>query len=339
MQTMKNKNKLISRSEKKTGAVSKEPPSSQVADKRKWAEEKLKLEEQRFRAFIENSSDIIVLMNREGVIGYINPAVETVLGFKPEERIGAKGFERIHPDDLPLLTDVFNTLIRDTNSPVLQGEMRLRHKDGSWRTLEAVGSNLVNDNVVEAVIVNYRDITERKKAEDALQESEKRYRDLSIMDDLTQLYNSRHFYDQLKKEIDRANRYEQPLTLLLLDLDKFKAFNDKYGHVEGDFVLSRLGQVIKKCLRETDSAYRYGGEEFTIILPMTTSKEGIVTAKRIQKEFRKEAFSPVLEQEVYVTVSIGLAQYKPKEEMKAFVHRVDQIMYKAKKGGRDRICY
>ena len=90
------------------------------------------------------------------------------MGFKPEERIGAKGFELIHPDDMKFLTDSFNTLARDTNSPVIKGEMRLRHKDGSWRTFEAVGSNLVHNNVVEAVIVNYRDITERKRTEESL---------------------------------------------------------------------------------------------------------------------------------------------------------------------------
>jgi diguanylate cyclase (GGDEF)-like protein len=78
----------------------------------------------------------------------------------------------------------------------------------------------------------------------------------------------------------------------MLDLDKFKEFNDTYGHIEGDHVLSRLGQVIKRCLRDSDSAYRYGGEEFTIMLPMATSEEGIVTAKRIQAEFRKESFTP-----------------------------------------------
>jgi diguanylate cyclase (GGDEF)-like protein len=103
-------------------------------------------------------------------------------------------------------------------------------------------------------------------------------------------------------------------------------------------VLSRLGQVIKGCLRETDSAYRYGGEEFTIILPMTMSEEGIITAKRIQTELRKVAFSPTLDQQIYITVSIGLSHYKPKEEMKTFVHRVDQLMYQAKKHGRDKIC-
>jgi diguanylate cyclase (GGDEF)-like protein/PAS domain S-box-containing protein len=336
---MNNKTNLISGPQKQADAVSNELPPLKAVDEIKQADEKLQLEAQRFRAFVEHSSDIIVLVNLNGVITYINPAVEIILGFKPEERIGASGFELVHPDDKKFLAEAFNSLAQDANSSFIQGEMRLRHKDGSWRTLDAMGSKLVNNAVVEAIIVNYRDITERKKVEDALQESERRYREMSIIDDLTQLYNSRHFYDQLKKEIERSNRYGHPLTLLLLDLDKFKAFNDAYGHVEGDYVLSRLGPVIKGCLRETDSAYRYGGEEFTIMLPITTGKEGITTAKRIQTEFRKEAFSPVLGQEVYMTVSIGLAQYKPTEEMKAFVHRVDQIMYRAKKSGRDRICF
>ena len=177
-----------------------------------------------------------------------------------------------------------------------------------------------------------------RKAEQELKENEQRYRELSIIDDLTQLYNFRHFYFQLKIELDRSNRYEQPLTLLLLDLDNFKAFNDTYGHVEGDQVLQRLGQVVKRCLRETDFAYRYGGEEFTILLPMTTSVEGVVTAERIRTEFKKETFSPASGQEVHVTVSTGLAQYKPQEEMKVFVHRVDQLMYQGKKSGKDRVC-
>ena len=183
-----------------------------------------------------------------------------------------------------------------------------------------------------------RDITEHKRVEEALRESEKRYRELSIVDDLTQLYNSRHFYFQLKSELDRSNRYKQPLTLLLLDLDNFKHFNDTYGHVEGDQVLRRLAQVVKRCLRETDFAYRYGGEEFTILLPMTTSADGAVTAERIRTEFKKETFSPAPGQDVHVTVSIGLAQYKLQEEMKVFVHRVDQLMYQGKKNGKDRVC-
>jgi diguanylate cyclase (GGDEF)-like protein len=183
-----------------------------------------------------------------------------------------------------------------------------------------------------------QEIAERKRIGDALQDSENRYHELSIVDDLTSLYNSRHFYFQLKIEVDRSNRYELPLTLLLFDLDNFKAFNDAYGHVEGDQVLLRLGQTVKRCLRQTDSAYRYGGEEFTVLLPMTTSADGAVTAERIRTEFKKETFSPVPGADVHVTLSIGLAQYKPQEDMKTFVHRVDQLMYQGKKNGKDRVC-
>lgn len=305
---------------------------------RKLMEEKLRYEEQRFRALVEHSSDIIVVVNREGTVTYINPAVEQVLGFKPEERIGTQELEFTHPDDVSFLVESFDTLVKNSNAPIMQGEMRLHHRNGNWRTLEAIGSNLVKNNVVEAIIVNYRDITERKLAEEELRKSEQRYQELSIIDDLTRLYNSRHFYNQLEKEIERSRRYEQPLTLVLLDLDNFKIFNDTYGHVEGDQVLSRLGQVIKKCLRGPDSAYRYGGEEFTVILPVTTSREGLITAGRIQTEFRKEIFTPVPGKEIVVTMSIGLSQYRLNENMREFVHRVDQLMYQAKNNGRDRIA-
>jgi len=434
-----------------------------ITDKKRM-EEQLRREEQRFRAVIEHSTDIIAVVNRDGIITYINPAVESVLGFKPEERIGRPGFELVRPDDMKYLSMSFLELIGNPDAAPIRGEMHLRHRDGSYRTLEAVGSNLVVNGVVEAVIVNYRDITERKRAEEALRKSEEkynklvnaipdlviqtdldgtiefvndntvrysgytreelegqnmiqfiapsyiskairnnlrmkeggnigpqeyelirkdetavpfeingetlfnedgtpygfvricrdiserkkieetlrkseqRYLELSILDDLTQLHNSRHFYNQLKKEVERANRYEQPLTLLLLDLDKFKDFNDTYGHLEGDTVLARLGQVIKRCLRETDSAYRYGGEEFTVLLPMTTCDEGVVTAQRIQAELKKEVFGPNHGQEVRLTLSIGVSQYRLKEDIKSFVNRADKLMYQAKKQGRNRIC-
>ena len=97
--------------------------------------------------------------------------------------------------------------------------------------------------------------------------------------------------------------------------------------------------MVKRCLRETDSAYRYGGEEFTILLPMTTGGDGAVTAERIRTEFRKETFSPTPGQEAHMTLSIGLAQYKTKEELKMFVQRVDQWMYQGKKDGKDRVSH
>jgi diguanylate cyclase (GGDEF)-like protein len=201
-----------------------------------------------------------------------------------------------------------------------------------------INANYREHGIAEALTRELRESTNRKRAEAALLESEKKYRELSIIDGLTQLYNSRHFYFQLKIELDRSNRYEQPLTLLLMDLDDFKIFNDAYGHIEGDQVLMRFGQVVKRCLRQTDSAYRYGGEEFTILLPMTTSVDGAVTAERIRSEFKKEHFSRIPDQDAHMTVSIGLAQYKFQEDMKAFVNRVDQLMYQAKKNGKDRVC-
>ena len=157
-------------------AIARELEDAKVRNKQKHMEEKLRREEQRFRAFIEHSLDIIVIMNLEGIVTYLNPAIERALGYKVEERIGANTLEVIHPDDLGYLADKVGILFTDTNAPVVQFEVRLRHKDGSWRTFEAVGSNLTHNNVVEAVIVNYRDITERKQAEEDLKENERQYR-------------------------------------------------------------------------------------------------------------------------------------------------------------------
>ncbi|MDP1991340.1 MAG: diguanylate cyclase [Syntrophales bacterium] len=272
-------------------------------------------------------------------------------GSLSEAVIRARTSLRIQPASIdeivgrfPRLTPIFQAGLRSIMCVPLVyrdeviGVLHFRSKKPSayteqdLRLAERIGEQIVG------TIANAQLYAGLKKTEQELKESEQRYRELSIVDDLTQLYNSRHFYVQLKIELDRSNRYEQPLTLLLLDLDDFKVFNDAYGHVEGDQVLRRLGQVVKRCLRETDFAYRYGGEEFTILLPMTTCADGAVTAERIRTEFKKERFSPAPGRDVHVTVSIGLAQYKPQEEMKAFVHRVDQLMYQGKKNGKDRVC-
>jgi diguanylate cyclase (GGDEF)-like protein len=196
-----------------------------------------------------------------------------------------------------------------------------------------------NPELPEEISTLKQRIQELEQLVTELRNSEKKYRELSTVDKLTQLYNLRQFYVQLRIETDRSNRYKQPLTLLFIDIDDFKAFNDTYGHIAGDKVLQRIGPIIKGCLRETDFAYRYGGEEFTVILPMTAVANGIIIAERIGSEIRKEAFSPLPGQIVHVTVSIGLAQYKLQEDMKIFVHRVDRLMYAGKKDGKDRICH
>jgi diguanylate cyclase (GGDEF)-like protein/PAS domain S-box-containing protein len=217
-------------------------------------------------------------------------------------------------------------------------EAVFQRKDGS-KLIGMMAAKIITLQGLPHIISMTHDITDRKQAEEALRESEQRYRDLSTVDDLTQLHNSRHFYHQLKMETDRTNRYGLPLSLLLLDLVDFKRFNDAYGHIEGDRVLVRLSQVVRRCLRQTDSAYRYGGEEFTILLPLSAARDCIVTAERIRTEFKKERFTPAPGQDVHVTVSIGLGQYRPQEDTKVFVHRVDQLMYQGKRKGKDEVCH
>lgn len=162
-------------------------------------------------------------------------------------------------------------------------------------------------------------------------------RKLATTDGLTKLYNSRHFYSQLTKEVDRTIRYNPPLSLLLLDIDHFKRYNDTYGHLEGDKVLVRLAQIIESCLRKLDTAYRYGGEEFTVILPETSAEEAETVAQRIRVTVEEERFFPRPEEEVQVTVSIGVTQYQASEELTTFIKRADTAMYASKQEGRNRV--
>jgi diguanylate cyclase (GGDEF)-like protein len=160
---------------------------------------------------------------------------------------------------------------------------------------------------------------------------------LSITDGLTQLYNSRYFYTQLKGEIERCNRYGHKLGLLLLDIDKFKEYNDSYGHLEGDKILVRLGRIIKSCLRKMDTAYRYGGEEFTIILPGTHGEEARTVAERLRSAVAVEDFTGGRSPDLRITISIGVTQYRQEEKISSFVQRADQAMYRSKQAGRNRV--
>ncbi len=162
---------------------------------------------------------------------------------------------------------------------------------------------------------------------------------LAVTDSLTTLYNSRHFYSQLEIELDRANRYRRPLSLLFIDIDRFKDYNDNYGHLEGDKVLFRIGQIITSCLRVMDSAHRYGGEEFTIILPETNGRKAVNVGKRIRSATEEEMFNPLPGKMVNVTISIGATQYSYKEDVTALIQRADKAMYLSKQNGRNRVSF
>ncbi|MBU2621042.1 MAG: diguanylate cyclase [Proteobacteria bacterium] len=308
----------------------------QAESERTQLKEAYKDSELKYRSLIEHSSDVMFCVNENGEYKFVNQIFASTFGKTPDYFLG-KTFWDIYPKEHADHRQVTSSKVFETGeSQSVEVVVPL-----SDRTLYFIAkANPVRDETGKVILnlTHAIDITERKQMEEALRESEKKYRELSIIDDLTQLYNSRYFHQQLRMEIDRVNRYGQPLTLLLLDLDDFKRFNDAYGHVDGDQVLFRLGQVVKRWLRQTDSAYRYGGEEFTILLPMTTSADGTFIAERIRMEFKKEIFIPESGKKVHMTLSIGLAQYKPQEDVKAFVHRVDQFMYQGKMNGKDRVC-
>ncbi|MBI4774569.1 MAG: diguanylate cyclase [Deltaproteobacteria bacterium] len=183
-------------------------------------------------------------------------------------------------------------------------------------------------------------LEERDELISELEKSRERYKLLSITDELTKLYNQRHFGDQLTEETHRALRYGHPLSLLLMDIDDFKLYNDTHGHAAGDMVLEELGRVIKQELRASDSAYRYGGEEFIILLPETDAEQAVSVADRLRKDWRETALSrEEIDNAGRVTLSIGIAAYNPGEDPAEFVKRADGNMYTAKRLGKDRIVF
>ena len=165
----------------------------------------------------------------------------------------------------------------------------------------------------------------------------KELKKITIEDSLTGLYNSRHFFDQLDKEIKRSDRYLHPISLMFIDIDNFKGVNDTYGHMIGDKILALIAKRIKACLRSNDTAYRFAGDEFTIILPETTSSEAKFVADRILAKFAHESLV-INEKEISeITLSIGIAEYQMNEGNQQFVHRADVTMYEAKQRGGNSV--
>jgi len=159
---------------------------------------------------------------------------------------------------------------------------------------------------------------------------------LSITDGLTGLYNHRHFHEQLEVEVNRAQRYDLNLSLIMIDLDHFKKFNDSYGHLEGDTLLRKIAQILKSSLRETDYVARYGGEEFAVILPETNKAGASFAAERVRKTISEQTFGEVGEK---MTISLGVASYPDDACLRTdLIKKADEALYRAKKEGRNRTC-
>ncbi len=182
------------------------------------------------------------------------------------------------------------------------------------------------------MLIGHRQAALRKLTADRL-----KYRTLSVTDSLSGLFNHSHFHAQLETEVELSAASGAPLSLIVIDIDAFKRHNDTFGHLEGDRVIRLVGQILRSDVRASDHAFRYGGEEFTVLLPDTDLSVAVRVAERIRREFEATATSPEQRANGPLTISCGVAELRPKESGRDLLHRADMAMFDAKKGGRNAV--
>jgi diguanylate cyclase (GGDEF)-like protein/PAS domain S-box-containing protein len=311
---------------------------------------------ERLASIIEGLTVPTFVIDAEHMTTHWNLACEKITGVPAHEVIGTRQqWRAFYPSERPVMADLVldggvegeiaaHYAGKYRRSEVLNGSFEAEAffphfgAGGKWLFFTAAPLKGENGATIGA-IETLQDVTERREAEIALQESECRHRELSVTDGLTGLYNSRHFYTRAHEEVERCNRYGSPLSMVLLDVDNFKRYNDTYGHLEGDHVLAGLAEVIRREIRGSDSAYRYGGEEFIVIFPETEPAEARIVAERLRQSFEDTIFTPLPGEEARTSVSIGGGSYHPEEGLEAFVKRVDEAMYRAKNYGKNRVVF
>jgi diguanylate cyclase (GGDEF)-like protein/PAS domain S-box-containing protein len=307
------------------------------AQHRHEAERALAESEANFRLLTENSSDMVSRVNLEGRRTYVSPAVERLLGCCAADLVGRPSDEFIDPSDLPAVRQAVGQL----RAGLVEEAMvtyRIERPDGRALWLESSirsTRNAVSGALDGAVLVS-RDVTERRRLEQQLAA-------LATEDGLTGLANRRAFDMALEQEWRRAMREGTPLCLLLLDVDRFKLFNDGYGHQQGDRCLKAVARVVRACARRPgDMAARYGGEELALLLPNTAAASALNIAEALRAALEAERMphqgNPPLR---VVTASIGLAGITPETQMgfgpEALVAAADSALYAAKHQGRNRV--
>nr|WP_295969958.1 diguanylate cyclase [uncultured Bacillus sp.] len=284
-------------------------------------------------SFLQVNLDMLCVANTDGEFLRVNKKFEDTLGFRIEELEGTKFTDLIHPDDIPATMKAMQHLKEQRSISSFMN--RIKSKDGSYKYFE--WKSQPNGPYI---VASARDITEKRLEEikllelaRKLQQKNKELNELATTDELTGLYN-RYYIDQnIDKEIRRSDRYEEPLSLIILDLDFFKCVNDTFGHPVGDEVLKYIAEITRQVIRKSDIIARIGGEEFAIFLPYCTINGALVVAEKIRKllEHTEHPIAGI------VTASFGVAERRKKEGFYEWYKRADEALYRAKSGGRNRV--
>jgi diguanylate cyclase (GGDEF)-like protein/PAS domain S-box-containing protein len=292
------------------------------------AREAARKNELRFRALVQHSSDVILILDKTATIRFVSSSVEKIWGYQDQNLIGTKLKEYLHPEDTSYALSFFAEAISHTGitSPT---EWRIRHTDGSWLYVESIGNNLLRDPDVNGIVINSRDINERKTLEERLIHQ-------AFHDPLTGLANRALFRNRVEHALARAWSRNEPIAVLFLDLDNFKNINDSLGHTEGDYLLKILAQRLEGCLRAGDTAARLGGDEFAILLQDSAQTAQVVkVAERILQTVGSPFF--LRGKEVFIGVSIGIAgSHTGCDEADVLLRNADVAMYVAKNRGKGR---
>jgi len=255
--------------------------------------------EVRFSSLVQNSSDVVMVVEADSTIRYISPSVERVLGHDADELEGTKLTVLIHPEDRASALQFLATGARDGDPHPGLTEFRMRHRDEFWLAVETLRTNLMHDENVKGIVLNTRDVSERKAFEEQLAHQ-------AFHDAVTGLANRALFKDRVEHAVARQVREGQPVSVMFMDLDDFKTINDSLGHAAGDRLLSEVGDRLRSSLRAADTAARLGGDEFAILLE---EGAGALGAAEVAARILVSLDGPFhLEgKEVFVRASIGIA--------------------------------
>jgi diguanylate cyclase (GGDEF)-like protein/PAS domain S-box-containing protein len=284
--------------------------------------------EQRLAALLEQSSNVVTLLGAGAVITYQTPSVERVFGYRRGELTDTEFIDLVHPDDA---ARVLAFLSKASSEPGVSApvEWRMRTREGSWRQTDNVVNNLRDDPNVAAIVVDTRDVTERKQLEHELDHQ-------AFHDRLTGLANRALFRDRTEHAVALSEDDVDFHAVLSLDLDNFKTINDSLGHAAGDQLLVAVAERVRRSCRRGDTASRLGGDEFAVLLESIDDPgEAMLAARRIETALH-EPFE-VDGREVVVSASIGIAVKSGDEEDAGEIMRnADIAMYLAKNSGKAR---